>query len=148
MRSRPFLFIIIMLLPLFSEGQPFHLFKLNRTRNGERQGLWVTWQDSAKKMIGNVGRFKKGNEKGVWKYYSDLGVIEKKEVYRHGKIKTTLYYYDGTVWKKGFARFDETDKELHYYWYGPWEIYSRDGKLEQVIYYKKGKPVEGENEAK
>lgn len=132
------------ILSAHSKGQQISFHKLNRTKEGQRHGLWVSYADSAKTILEWKGRFKDGNERGVWRYYHRNGSIRKKEKYCFRKIKTSTYHENGKIESTGFAKMDEGENKLEYYYYGPWKYYSEDGKLIRIAHYEKGDIIKEE----
>ncbi len=131
----PFLvvFFYSLLIPLSAPAQ-----KLNCYKKGERHGLWVVYHDAQRKIPESKGRYRKGKQKGRWYYFYSDGKLERKEIYRFKKIRTTHYYPSGQVRKEGKARLDELQLRMHYYYYGEWKHYRETGELEKVEFYVKG----------
>lgn len=122
----------------------FHSFSqrpVNRYKNLERNGLWIVYQDSAKKQIDNIGRYRKGIPKGTWKYYDPEGKLVKKEKNVFRKIYTRYYHPNGKVQKKGKAKTIITDKLIHYYYYGNWYTYDSTGQLIKKQVYSDGNKI-------
>ncbi len=84
------------------------------------------------------GRFRHGRPVGKALYYDMKGVLERKEISRFKKLKTTFYYPDGNVLMKGQARLDENPQKVHYYFFGRWKYYDEQGQLVKYRYYEKG----------
>lgn len=119
--------------------------RLNRyNKQGERKGRWVVYLDSAKTIKSMEGRFRNGNSVGKAFYYTMDGKLERKEISRFKKLKTTFYYPNGTVHLKGKARLDDNPEKIHYYFYGKWKHYDSTGRLVKYRYYEKGKLVKTE----
>jgi len=119
----------------------FHTFSqrhINRYKNLERQGLWIVYQDSTKKQIDNIGRYRKGIPKGLWKYYDSEGNLIKKERTVFRKIYTTFYYPNGAVKKKGKAKIVIEESVIHYFYYGNWRVYDSTGQLIKKQFYTNG----------
>jgi hypothetical protein len=127
-------FLFIISTTLFSQG------KINRVKNKERQGKWITYHDSTK-TIEQTGRYKNGNQKGVWKFYDENGKISKKEIYRSRKIKLFYYYPNGKIKKQGKAKYIENEKVLHFYYYGTWYTYDSTGILTKKQVYDYGAKI-------
>ncbi|HEY0031408.1 MAG TPA: hypothetical protein VGC65_11660, partial [Bacteroidia bacterium] len=87
MRWKISLFLCLTFIPLLSQSQ-----RLNRIKNKERHGKWIIYHDSTETHIDNIGRYRKGNPKGKWKYYDEQGHLVKTEKYRFKKIKTAFYH--------------------------------------------------------
>lgn len=77
------LLLIVFLIGFASHTDAqFYKRKINRYKNQLRDGLWITYVDSTNKTIESKGRFKKGFEKGTWKYYSADGILKKKDFFK------------------------------------------------------------------
>lgn len=87
------------------------------------------------------GHYRNGKSIRKNYYYSNNGVLERREIYRFKKIKTKFYYPNGNVKLMGSARIDNNEKEIHYYFYGKWKRYNENGKLEKKLIYEKGKLI-------
>ncbi|MFL5730007.1 MAG: toxin-antitoxin system YwqK family antitoxin [Cytophagaceae bacterium] len=132
---------------LFSFFLIFHLGfsqKINRFRNKERQGKWIIYHDSAETKISSIGRYRKGDPKGVWKYYDGNGRLTKKEKFRFKKIQTSVYHPNGRVYRQGKARIVKENGLLHFYYYGQWNTYDTLGNPISQQTYKEGEKVSEE----
>lgn len=132
-----FLILVLIFICDFSFSQ-----KLNRIdKHGERTGKWITYNDSAKTKKSIEGKYKKGNPKGTFYFYTMDGVLERREKKRFKVLKTTLYYPDKTIRFQGQARIDNEVTKIHYYFFGKWKYYDETGQLLKYCYYEKGKLV-------
>lgn len=120
----------------------FYAQKNNLNKKGQRSGKWVTYLDSAKKIKSSEGRYRNGEPKGKFYYYTDEGVLERKETSRFSKLKTTTYYSNHTIRSKGNARIEILPDKIHYYYYGKWRYYDINGNLEKYCYYENGNLVQ------
>ena len=118
----------------------FSQSKINRIKHNERQGKWIVYHDSTK-IIDETGRYKNGNQKGTWMYYDETGKITKKEIYRGRKIKLFYYYPTGKIQKKGKAKYTQTEKIVHFYYYGTWYTYDTSGVLTKKQVYDYGAKI-------
>ncbi len=130
--------ILTSALPSETYAQHFNCSKPNKTKNGLRHGWWISYADSTSTTPEWKGRFKKGNEKGIWKYYHSNGTLRKKEIYRFKKIRTYTYYPSGKIESFGFAKLEDGKDKLEYFYYGPWTYYSEDGNILRIVHYEKG----------
>lgn len=138
--------ILYIFLVLFSIN-PYHTFsqKLNRlNKHGERTGKWITFIDDAKKIKSFEGRFKNGISSGKCYFYNNEGVLDRREINRFKKMKTTFYYPNGTIKLKGNARLQNLPDIVHYYFYGKWKSYNDSGLLVKNMYYEQGKLIKTE----
>ena len=130
------LFLVqLITISLFSQ----HKNKFNK--HGERTGKWIIFIDEQKKIKSMEGRYHNGKSVGKSLYYSNNGELERKEICRFKKIKTTFYYPNQNIKLKGNARIENTDT-LHYYFFGKWKSYNERGKLEKISIYQKGKLIQ------
>lgn len=110
-------------------------------KKGQRTGKWIVYLDSAKTIKSTEGRYRNGKPKGMFYYYTNEGVLERKEISRFSKLKTTTYYSNHTVRSKGQARIENLPDKVHYYYFGQWKYYDENGKLEKYCTYEKGNLV-------
>jgi len=130
--------ILAMFFVLFFQNGVFSQ-RLNRlNKKGQRTGRWVVYLDSAKTIKSMEGRFRKGEQVGKVYWYTMQGVLERKEINRFRRLKTTIYYPDGAKRLTGKARLEDSPEKTHYYFYGTWRYYDENGKLLKYCYYKKG----------
>lgn len=138
MKKNTVLIFILALLNL----QVYSQKKINRyNKHGQRTGKWITYNDSAKLSKSIEGRYRNGNSKGTFYFYTLGGILERKEVTRFKILKTSLYYADGKVQFKGKARIDNEIDKIHYYFFGKWTYYDTTGQILKYVYYEKGKQV-------
>ncbi len=132
MFKKCFLFLLF-ILPFLSYSQ-----KINRFKNKERHGKWIIFTDSTQKQIDNIGRYRKGIQKGTWKYYNEKGILVKQDKYRFRKISTSYYHPNGKIQKQGKAKIVQEEKTLHFFYYGDWLVYDTAGSLIKKQVYKRG----------
>ncbi|PBQ33295.1 hypothetical protein CNR22_16440 [Sphingobacteriaceae bacterium] len=140
MLKKIFLFLLLILFCDLSYSQ-----KLNRfNKHGQRTGKWITYNDSAKTSKSIEGRYRNGNPKGTFYFYTLDGTLERKEVSRFKILKTTFYYPDKKIQFKGQARIDNETDKVHYYFFGKWKYYDTTGQVLKYVYYEKGRQVKTE----
>lgn len=116
--------------------------RVNRmNKHGQRTGKWIVYMDDDHKIKSFEGKFRDGRSVGKTLYYTNKGILDRKEMARGKKLKTTFYYANGVVKAKGNARVDNLSDKIHYYYYGKWYSYNEKGELEKYDYYNKGKYV-------
>ena len=119
-----------------------HLWPRNRLdRAGDRQGLWITYYDSANTRPQLRGRYRHSWPVGRWRHYASAGHLERYERFRRRYIDITDYHPNGQVWYRGRARLVHEPNGLHYYWYGDWLVYTPTGQLEKIETYDHGQRV-------
>lgn len=112
---------------------------LNRlNKKGNRVGKWITYLDDDKKIKSFEGRFRNGKPVGKSYFYNHEGVLDRREISRFKKLKTTFYYPSGVVKLRGQARLENLPDRIHYYFYGKWEAYNDSGVLIRYDFYDKG----------
>ena len=136
---------IIHIIFLFLLIQIVSAQSLNRiNKHGERTGKWITYIDDAKKLKSFEGKFKNGISAGKCYFYNNSGVLDRREVNRFKKMKTTFYYPNGRVKLRGNAKLENLPDRVHYYFYGKWKAYNDSGVLVKNLYYEQGKLVKTE----
>ncbi len=125
--------------------QTFYAQRINRlNKHGERIGKWIVYMDDAKKIKSFEGKFRNGITRGKCYYYTNDGVLERREINRFKKMKTNFYYPNGKVKLKGNARIENLTDKVHYYFYGKWQLFNDSGILVKNQYYEKGELVKTE----
>jgi hypothetical protein len=110
-------------------------------KNGQREGMWVVYTDSTNMLVSEKGRYKNGEQVGKWIYNTEKGEPYRIVKYRGDNIRIKGYYPDKSKAEKGQAKIVKEGDKLHFYYYGTWKYYSRDGKLEKTTLYEKGKAL-------
>lgn len=130
------------LILIFINSSTIFSQSFNRlNKHGERTGKWVTYIDDAKKLKSFEGKFRNGNSYGKCYFYNNDGVLDRREINRFKKMKTTFYYPNGKVKLKGNARLENLPDKIHYYFYGKWKAFNDSGHLIKYCYYEKGNLV-------
>ncbi|SIT79829.1 toxin-antitoxin system YwqK family antitoxin [Pontibacter indicus] len=145
-----FTLLLLLLLPLTMHGQVKQKpskgiwpFQINRfDKEGRHHGRWKLYLPDNTTLLRN-GRFKHGQERGKWRYYYPDGSLRKIEYHKPGskEFLVRLFHDNGQLEKQGMARVVETDRVIHYYWFGTWQIYNRAGQLTHTEYYEKGNEI-------
>ena len=94
--------------------------------------------DSAKKIKSFEGWFRNGRPIGRAYFYNNDGVLDRREINRFKKLKTTFYYSNGITRMQGQARLENLQDRIHYYFYGKWKAYNEKGELIKYYFYKNG----------
>lgn len=133
-------FIIFFILLCYSDL--FVAQSMNQFNNkGKRTGKWVIYLDDSNSVKSFEGKFRNGISVGASYYYTNEGVLEKKDVKKFRKLKTTFYHPNGKVRLKGNARLENLPDRIHYYFYGQWKVYDETGVLIKSNYYTKGELI-------
>lgn len=144
---------LMLLLPFYLQAQAltdksapvkvkkwYHLFRTNAfDKDGAFHGRWKIYINNDQDLVRN-GRFSHGKEVGTWRYYypgGGLYMLEKHKR-RSDAIKITKYHENGKLARIGQARMISTDKEVHYYYEGVWQVYDVQGNFTHTETYLKG----------
>ncbi len=120
---------------------PVGFWSRNRfDRSGDyRQGPWRSYFDAAEQHLANKGRYRHGQTVGKWQYYSPNGQLERTErFHRAGLVSLTFYHSNGQVAKRGRARYVDSVRSVHFFWFGEWRCYSETGQRLPSEYYLNG----------
>ena len=112
--------------------------KVNRIRDGLKTGLRISRDDGD--GFKNRGRYWKGRERGVWKYYYN-DTLYQKEKYSGNNARVRLYHRNKRLSASGRTQIDFNGKLAHWYYQGDWKYYDTGGKLLKTVTYEKGSPV-------
>jgi antitoxin component YwqK of YwqJK toxin-antitoxin module len=111
--------------------------KINQLQDNLQEGKWVR-VDTLEYPYISKGRFHKGKEIGVWRYYNN-DKLDRKEKYKKNKCLTKFYYPNGKVMQKGYTKLDDNKEETHWYYTGSWHYYDERGELTTIRNFEKGK---------
>lgn len=141
MKIISYIFLILSLIISYNSFSQ----KLNRlNKHGERTGKWIVYIDDAKKIKSFEGKFRNGVTRGKCYFYTNDGVLDRREINRFKKMKTTFYYPNGKIKLKGNARIENLPDKVHYYFYGKWQSFNDNGVLVKNQFYEKGKLIRTE----
>jgi hypothetical protein len=137
--------VIFLCFCIFFHFQDAGAQSLNRlNKRGHRKGKWVTYIDSAKTKKYFEGKFRNGKAVGKSFFYTNDGILDRTEIARFKKLKTTFYYPNGVIRIVGKARLENLSDRIHYYFYGKWNAYNDSGVLVKHYYYTNGELVKTE----
>ena len=129
--------IIFFLIVLFASCKTA---SINQKVNKQRTGLWIELCEIDSTTYKTVGKYKNGDPVKKWCYYTN-NIIYKKEIYRKNKCITTNYYPNGKIESKGKTKLIITGAEMHWFYFGDWKYYDKNGKLLSVRKYENGNPI-------
>jgi antitoxin component YwqK of YwqJK toxin-antitoxin module len=110
---------------------------INQKENKKKVGLWIEEYSIDTTKYKSVGKYKKGDPTRKWLYYTN-NTITKKEIYRKNKCIITNYNANGTIESQGKTKLVVTGPETHWFYYGDWKYYDKNGKLLTVRKYDNG----------
>lgn len=114
--------------------------KINQTKNHLREGRWIEKYELDSLKYVSKGRFRHDEEIRTWKYRANKKLI-KKEVYKNGICYVTNYHPNGKIASIGKTTSQRTETERHWFYFGDWNFYNENGKLESIRYYEKGELI-------
>jgi antitoxin component YwqK of YwqJK toxin-antitoxin module len=140
--------LLFLFIPLLLTAEPKYTkgiwpFKLNRyDKEGQFHGRWKLYLPDNTTLLRN-GRYKHGKERGKWKYYYPNGTIRKIEYHKpHAdRFLVRQFHENGKLEREGMARVVETERLIHYYWFGTWQVYDQQGQFTHTEYYEKGNEI-------
>ncbi|WP_224744035.1 toxin-antitoxin system YwqK family antitoxin [Pontibacter aquaedesilientis] len=118
-------------------------FKPNRYDKANRQhGMWKLYLSDNTTLL-RKGRYRHGQERGKWRYYYSDGTIRKIEYHKPGskEFLVKIFHDNGQLEKQGMAKVVETARDIHYFWFGTWQVYNRQGQFSHSEYYEKGNEI-------
>jgi hypothetical protein len=104
-------YFLLIIFSLFTFGCKS---KINQRKNGLREGKWIT-VDSLDYPYKVIGKYKKGNPKGTWKYIYN-NKIDRIEKYKKNSICYTEFYSsNGKILRKGYTKSRFEENVLHWF---------------------------------
>jgi antitoxin component YwqK of YwqJK toxin-antitoxin module len=106
-----------------------------------QHGPWPTYYDDAKTQPMALGRYRHGRYAGRWRYYAPNGTLERTERFArrpYGLITMTEYQAGGKKKRQGQARIVDEPHEIHFYWFGDWQVFDAQGRPVAVEHYENG----------
>jgi len=122
--------------------------KINQLKKGLREGLWITYADSARTHLISKGHYKSGDMIGKWRFFGANNKIQRIEKYKGDDIRIRFYDENEKLSSKGQAKLVSDEKKIHFYYYDKWYYYLPGGELEKILYYKNGISVKEEYKIK
>ena len=122
--------LLIILISIFSCNP-----KINQTVKKQREGKWIII-DTLDSIYIAKGKYRNDKEIGTWRYFYN-GHMIKNEKYRKSFTKTTFYHSNGKIMKRGKTKTETNTLETHWYYYGKWHFYNKEGKLDSIKFYTK-----------
>ena len=106
-----------------------------------QHGPWPTYYDDAKTQPMALGRYRHGRYAGRWRYYAPNGTLERTERFArrpYGLIAITEFQAGGKKKRQGQARMVNEPNEIHFYWFGDWQVFDGRGRPIAVEHYENG----------
>lgn len=107
---------------------------------GLRQGMWKTYWDDAGSIPMSKAWFKDDKEYMSKEYHCN-GRMRLKMKWYDERIKVKYYDTLRVLEQKGWARYESSSKEIHYYWHGKWKYFENKRKQARTTQYRNGEEV-------
>lgn len=111
------------------------------SKTQKRHGKWKEEYSVENGKLTAIGKYKKGEKVGVWKTTFQDKLYQKDKI-RKSVTKTKLYFPNGKIMQRGQSRFDISENERHWYYFGDWKYYDENGKLKYIKKYADGKKID------
>lgn len=111
--------------------------KINQKRNGLKEGKWISTDTINEDVYKYVERYKKGEEVKTWKTFKNKKIYS---VEKHQENICYITYYDANknIVIKGQTKTENSDKDLHWFYFGDWLYFNENGKLVLIKNYERG----------
>lgn len=114
---------------------------LTDDKHKKRHGKWKEEYSADGGTLTAFGRYKKGEKVGKWKMYFGDTLYEKNRV-RKDITKIKRYFPDGTLMESGQTKLDISKDERHWYYFGDWKYFSKEGKLLYIKTFYRNKKAD------
>ena len=136
--------ILLMLFLVISFSGSAQIFKKKinkKNEKGQREGIWIEYWDD-ERLLMTKARFKDGHEPGVCKNFHSNGKLRLKFRYHKNRLRVKMYDENRKLQQKGWAIFEITEIEFHYYWHAKWKSYDCNRRLTSITFYENGQLIE------
>lgn len=132
---------ILMMLSFVSCTAKLNQYIKDEHQVNKRNGKWLEEYSVDEGTLVATGRYQTGEKKGTWKT-SFNGRKYQKDVIRKEVTKTKKYFPNGNIMEKGQSRLEISDRERHWFYFGPWKYYDENGKLLYINNYQLGRKID------
>ncbi|RYU78724.1 toxin-antitoxin system YwqK family antitoxin [Hymenobacter persicinus] len=152
-RCRPGLFLLLLFMLVLSSCTtsrgPVGFWSEHRYDQKLRpHGPWRAYYPGPPRRLATRERFRHGRAVGKARFYGPTGTLERTEQHFRdsaGLLAITYFHPNGRVWRRGRARIVAEPDGAHFYWFGPWPVYSTAGELRKTEFYEAGNLVRAVN---
>ncbi|WP_294278086.1 hypothetical protein [uncultured Chryseobacterium sp.] len=113
----------------------------------KRHGKWKEEYSADEGTLVAIGKYRNGEKTGTWKTFLGNKLYEKNKI-RKDVTKTKRYYPNGKLMESGQSKLEVSDRERHWFYFGPWKYYTQEGRLSYIKIYKKGSKTDSISMAK
>ncbi|MDZ7743139.1 MAG: hypothetical protein U5Q03_15725 [Bacteroidota bacterium] len=135
------LFFLVLSAFLFSScTESLYFGKFNqKDKEGKKKGVWITWWDEEETIPMTKYWYKDGKEQWDSKTYHNNGNKAVKFKKRGDRILVKYFDRFNHLTHKGWARYEVSEVDVHYYWHGEWKYFDEDRRLIKRVIYENGK---------
>ncbi|WP_294287763.1 hypothetical protein [uncultured Chryseobacterium sp.] len=132
---------VLMMLSFISCKTRLNQYIQDDRKVNRRNGKWVEEYSADEGSLVASGRYRNGEKVGIWKTSFD-GRKFQKDVIKKEVTKTKKYFPNGSIMEKGQSRLEISDRERHWFYFGPWKYYGENGKLLYIKNYRLGQKTD------
>lgn len=138
--------LLLVLLSVVSCKTKMNQYIKDENKVSKRDGKWKEEYSSDDGVLTAIGKYDKGEKKGVWKTYFDTKDFKhklyQKDKIKKGLIKTRRYFPNGKIMEEGQSKLDISKDQRHWYYFGDWKYYNDKGELLYIKKYHDGKKAD------
>lgn len=118
--------------------------KTNQIKNKLKTGVWINYFTPDSIDFYKVKeKYRKNIPVKTWKKFKNKK-LEKKEKFVGNICYNTNYYENGKIESSGKVQLVDDKTEIHWFYFGDWLYYDKNGKLIRVVKYENGKLISEE----
>lgn len=134
-------FYLIVLVLLTQISCSINQYREISDSHRQRHGKWIEKDSVENAEYVMKGKYKMGEKTGVWKTYLN-GKLYQKDKIKDSITITKVYFPNGNIMEKGQSKLIVKDHLRHWFYYGNWEYYDKNGKLEYIKKYQDNNKVD------
>ena len=116
-------------------------YALTENKHQKRHGKWKEQYSADQGTLTAIGKYKMGEKVGIWKTTFENKLYQKDKIIKN-ITKTKLYHPNGIIMEKGQSKLDISDVQRHWYYFGDWKFYDKNGQLRYIKKYADGKKID------
>lgn len=114
--------------------------KTNKKINSVKCGKWITYDTINLDIYKHIEYYKNGNEVKTWKTYKNNKIYKKEKNFTNICL-ITYYHENGKIAIIGQSKIIEVENNVHWFYYGDWNFYNKNGKLIEIRKYENGELI-------
>ncbi len=133
--------LFLSLILVISCKTKMNQYILTDDKHKKRHGKWREEYSADDGKLTAIGKYNKGEKVGKWKIYFGSQLYEKNKV-RKDITKIKRYFPDGRLMESGQTKLDISANERHWYYFGDWKYFSKEGKLLYIKTFYRNKKAD------